>query len=203
VFWANGISALSAYGNTNVNQYLPTYVGNLTTGNITANTSTGNLSILGGNLVVTTGTLYVNDGNVFVTGSSGNLTVKGNIVQQGNYYETFSNITNTGGNLTCDFNNGSIFNVTSISTNVTANFINLNAIDRSAVGATVVVNQGATAYVISNVQINGVNQRVRWVNGQNLGVAPTGLANNNDIISFSMLYLGSGNYRIYGQLSSY
>ena len=131
------------------------------------------------------------------------LTVKGNIVQQGNYYETFSKITNSGGNLTCDFNNGSIFNVTSISTNVTANFINLNAIDRSAVGATVVVNQGATAYVISNVQINGVNQRVRWVNGQNLGVAPTGLANNNDIISFRMLYLGNGNYRIYGQLSSY
>jgi hypothetical protein len=175
----------------------------LNTGNITANTSTGNVSILGGNLVVNNGNLVVSNGNVFVTGSNGNLTVKGNIVQQGNYYETFSNITNSGGNLTCDFNNGSIFNVTSMSTNVTANFINLNAIDRSAVGVTVIINQGATAYVISNVQINGVNQRVRWVNGQNLGVAPSGLANNNDIISFSMIHLGSGNFRIYGQLSSY
>ena len=174
----------------------------MSTGNITANTSTGNLSILGGNLVVNNGNLVVSDGNVFVNGA-GNLTVKGNIVQQGNYYETFSNITNTGGNLTCNFVDGSIFNVTSISANVTANFTNINAISGAALGATVIFNQGAIAYYIANVQINGVNQFVRWVNGQGTGTAPTGLANNNDIISFSMLHLGNGTYKIYGQLSSY
>jgi hypothetical protein len=41
VFWANGVSALSTYGNATVATYLPSHTGNATAGNITV---TGNIS---------------------------------------------------------------------------------------------------------------------------------------------------------------
>jgi hypothetical protein len=171
---ASNTAVTSLYGNTQVAQYLPTYLP----------TFTGTL----------TPSLITN---------SGNLTVAGNIVQQQAYYETFGNLTNVGGNLTCNFNNGTIFNVTSITANVTANFTNVNAISNGATGAVVLLTQGATAYKIANVQVNGVNTYVRWVNGNSSGISPMGLASNTDIVSFSIMNLGSGSWMILGQLSSF
>ena len=190
-----------------------------TAGNLTVNTTAniGNV-ITGGGLFWANGVsalygntqaaAYLNTFSGAVTSSNivstGNLTASGNIVQGAGYYETFGNITNSGGNITCNFNLGSVFNVTALTTNVTANFSNVNAIPNSVTGAVVIISQGATPYTISNIQINGINQtQLKWVNGLGNAAAPLGLANNNDIISFSMIHLGSGNYRVYGQLSSY
>jgi hypothetical protein len=132
--------------------------------------------------------------------NSGNLTVAGNIVQQGAYYESFGNITNVGGNLTCNFNNGTIFNVTAITANVTANFTNVNAISNGATGAVVLLTQGVTAYRIANIQVNGINTAIRWVNATS---APIGNSNGIDIVSFSIMHLGSGTYSVFGQLNSF
>ena len=173
---ASNTAVTSLYGNTQVAAYLPTFTGALTP-----------------SLITNSGPLV----------NSGNLTVAGNIVQQAAYYETFGNLTNVGGNLTCNFNNGTIFNVTSITANVTANFTNVNAISNGATGAVVLLTQGATAYKIANVQINGVNTYVRWVNGNSSGISPMGLASNTDIVSFSIMNLGSGSWMILGQLSSF
>ncbi|NDA64651.1 MAG: hypothetical protein EBX50_21865 [Chitinophagia bacterium] len=95
------------YGNTQaagyINSYMPSYTGNLTasivkaTGNIVAGSSTVSTS-------TTTGALVVAGG----VGLGGNLNVAGNVVQQAGVYGTFSNITNVGGNLTCNFNNGTV-----------------------------------------------------------------------------------------------
>ena len=128
----------------------------------------------------------------------GNLTVGGNVVQQGAYYETYSNISNTGGNLTCNFNLGSTF-YAALTANVTANFTNVNAIASTVTGATIVVDQGATAYRIANVQVNGVNQTVKWVGA----IAGAGTAGNTDVMSFSLIHLGGGAYRVLGQISNY
>jgi hypothetical protein len=142
----------------------------------------------------TTGALVISGG----TGIAGNLHVGGNISQQGAYYETYGNVSNTGGNLTCNFNLGSIFYVT-LGANVTANFTNVNAIANTVTGATIIIDQGATAYRVANVQINGVNQTVKWV-GATTG---TGTASNTDIISFSLIFLGGSAYRVLGQISNY
>ena len=76
---------------------------------------------------------------------------------------------------------------------------NVNALTNSVTAATLIIDQGATAYKISNIQINGVNQTIRWVS-----VTPhTGTASNTDIVSFSLIYLGSSTYRVLGQSSSY
>jgi hypothetical protein len=66
-------------------------------------------------------------------------------------------------------------------------------------GATIIVDQGATAYRVANVQINGVNQTVKWV-GATTG---TGTASNTDVMSFSLIFLGGSAYRILGQISNY
>ena len=134
-------------------------------------------------------------GNVSV---GGNLTVTGNLVQQTSYYETYGNVSNTGGNLTCNFNLGTTF-YAALTANVTANFTNVNAVSSTVTGATIIVDQGATAYRVANVQVNGVNQTVKWV-GATTG---TGTASNTDVMSFSLIHLGSGTYRVLGQISNY
>ena len=134
-------------------------------------------------------------GNVSV---GGNLTVTGNLVQQTAYYETYGNVSNTGGNLTCNFNLGTTF-YAALTANVTANFTNVNAVSSTVTGATIIVDQGATAYRVANVQVNGVNQTVKWV-GATTG---TGTASNTDVMSFSLIHLGSGTYRVLGQISNY
>ena len=142
----------------------------------------------------TTGALVISGG----TGIAGNLYVGGNISQQGAYYETYGNVSNTGGNLTCNFNLGSVFYAT-LGANVTANFTNVNAIANTVTGATIIVDQGATAYSVANIQINGVNQTVKWV-GATTG---TGTASNTDVMSFSLIFLGGSAYRVLGQISNY
>jgi hypothetical protein len=143
----------------------------------------------------TTGALIVDGG----TGIAGNLVVGGNVIQQSAYYESFGNISNTGGNLTCNFNTGAVFYVNSLTANVTANFTNVNAVSGTVTGATVIINQGATAYQISNVQVNGTMQTVRWAGA----TIPVGTASNTDVMSFSLINLGAGGWRVLGQISNY
>ena len=130
--------------------------------------------------------------------TTGNLTTAGNVVQQSAYYERYGNVSNTGGNLTCNFNNGTVF-YANLSANVTANFTNVNAISSTVTGTTIIVDQGATAYRVANVQVNGVNQTVKWVGA----TAGAGTASNTDIMSFSLINLGGGAYRVLGQISNY
>lgn len=128
-----------------------------------------------------------------------NLTITGNTTQQSAYYETYSNVTNSGGNLTCNFVNGSTF-YASLGANVTANFTNVVATTGTVTGVTIIVDQGATAYGVSNIQINsGTVQTVKWAGG----TTNVGTANNTDIMSFSLINLGSGAWRVLGAISNY
>jgi hypothetical protein len=132
--------------------------------------------------------------------TTANLIATGNIVQQSAYYETYANVTNSGGNLTCNFVNGSTFYAT-LTANVTVNFANVVATSGRATGATLIVDQGATPYGVSNIQINGgAVQSVRWAGGVGINV---GTASNTDIMSFSLISLDGTNWRILGQVSNY
>lgn len=185
-----GSSAYSVAGNQITFAEIP-----LTTDLIEIRFIAGGVAVTGyGNTQV--GTYLTNyTGNI----SAGNLTIAGNVIQQSAYYETFGNISNTGGNLTCNFNTGAVFYVNSLTANVTANFTNVNAVSGTVTGATVIINQGATAYQISNVQVNGTMQTVRWAGA----TIPVGTASNTDIMSFSLINLGAGGWRVLGQISNY
>jgi hypothetical protein len=159
---------------------------------------TSNVTIAGN--VTAPNYLWANGVNIISSISNvlGNLTVAGNLAQQGAYYETYGNVYNIGGNLTCNFNLGTTF-YASLSANVTANFSNVNALTGVVTGATIIVDQGATPYRVANVQVNGVNQTVKWVSA----TAGAGTASNTDVMSFSLIHLGGGVYRVLGQISNY
>jgi hypothetical protein len=130
---------------------------------------------------------------------AGNLSVAGNVVQQSAYYETYSNVTNSGGNLTCNFVNGATFYAT-LTANVTVNFTNVVATAGRVTGATLIVDQGATAYRVANIQINsGGVQTIKYAGG----TPNTGTASNTDIMSFSLISLDGTNWRILGQITNY
>jgi hypothetical protein len=154
------------------------------------------------NTTGTDGILQYNNTTKEVSYSStlgGNLTVTGNITQQSAYYETYSNVTNSGGNLTCNFVNGGTFYAT-LTANVTVNFTNVVATAGRVTGATLIVDQGATAYRVANLQINsGGVQTIRWAGG----TTNTGTASNTDIMSFSLISLDGTNWRVLGQISNY
>ena len=121
------------------------------------------------------------------------------MVQQSAYYETFSNVTNSGGNLTCNFVDGTTFYAT-LTANVTANFANVVATAGRATGATLIVDQGATAYRVANIQINGGDvQTIKYAGG----TPNTGTASNTDIMSFSLISLDGTSWRVLGQISNY
>lgn len=164
-------------------------------GTVTFNTATVvNIANTGGSALSVAGT--ITGGNVTATG---NLTIAGNVTQQSAYYETYANVTNSGGNLTCNFVNGATFYAT-LTANVTVNFVNVVATAGQVTGATIIVDQGATAYSVANIQINGGGvQTVKWAGG----TTNTGTASNTDVMSFSLISLDGTSWRILGQIANY
>jgi len=218
-FQGNGVNILSAvgansYGNTQVATYLSNYNGDINFTSSTAIISNVDVITVGAH-IQSPAYQFSNGTSIFdgITGTysntnvaaylttgvtTANLTATGNVVQNSAYYETYANVTNSGGNLTCNFVNGTTFYAT-LTANVTANFTNVSAISSTATGATIIVDQGATAYRVANVQVNGVNQTIKWV-GATIG---TGTASNTDIMSFSLISLDGTNWRVLGQVSNY
>jgi len=74
----NANSIVGSYSNANVANYLPTFSGNLTAGNISASGNTTSGNILTAGLISATGNVY---GNAFVTsGTGGGISASGNII---------------------------------------------------------------------------------------------------------------------------
>ena len=208
LIFPDSTTQITAFSNTAVATYLSNFDGTINftaspaiisgLGNIsTARVWTGNLEFVDGSYQTTA---FSNAAVVsyFSTAASG-LTVAGNITQQSAYYETYANVVNSGGNLTCNFTNGATFYAT-LDANVTVNFTNVVATAGQATGATLIVDQGATAYSVANIQINsGGVQTVKWAGG----TTNTGTAGNTDIMSFSLISLDGTNWRILGQIANY
>jgi hypothetical protein len=195
--------------------------GTYTVANITTTGAYGNITganVISANTVSATNYLFANGVNILstvpgtysnanvtaylTTGpniTTANLTATGNVVQQSAYYETYANVTNSGGNLTCNFVNGATFYAT-LTANVTVNFTNVVATAGRVTGATLIVDQGATAYHVANLQINsGGVQTIKYAGG----TPNTGTASNTDIMSFSLISLDGTNWRILGQIANY
>lgn len=138
------------------------------------------------------------------TGSAGPQGVQGassntDILNTKQIFETSSGITGATGVVTHDCINGHIFIHSSISANFTPNFTNATIAANNATSFTLVLNQGATAYVANAAQINGVAQTINW---QGSTTAPGGNANKKDIISFSVVN-NNGTWITLGQLTSF
>ena len=75
----------------------------------------------------------------------------------------------------------------SVAANFTINFTNAPTTNDRIITASVIINQGATAYIPNAVQIAGVAQTLNWADN----TVPTGVANRTQIFGFSLIRTGS------------
>jgi len=109
--------------------------------------------------------------------------------------EAFATLTGATGTVAHDCDNGHIFYHTTPAADWTANFTNLGLTAEYATTLSIVIDQGATAYIPSAVEIGGVAQTLLWQGGS----APSGTADGTDVVAFSILNDG-GTYIVMGQL---
>ena len=109
--------------------------------------------------------------------------------------EAFATLTGATGTVAHDCDNGHIFYHTTPAADWTANFTNLGLTAEHATTLSIVISQGATAYIPSAVEIGGVAQTLLWQGGSQ----PTGTADGTDVVAFSILNDG-GTYVVMGQL---
>ena len=110
-----------------------------------------------------------------------------------------SPLTGATGTVTHDLTTGTLFLHSSVSASFTANFTNTPTTDNRSIIVTLVVTQGATAYIPNAVQINGAAQTINWGGGS----APTGTVNKRDVFTFALIRSSStwtvlGNYASFG-----
>ena len=109
--------------------------------------------------------------------------------------EAFGTLTGSTGVVAHDCDNGHVFYHTGAAGDITANFTNLGLTAEYTTNLTVIINQGATPYEVTAVQIGGAAQTINWQGGS----APTGNANGIDSFSFTILNDG-GSYVVLGQM---
>ena len=112
--------------------------------------------------------------------------------------ESFSVIENATGTVTHDCDNGHIFYHKTPSADWTVNLTNLGLTNHYATAITIIIQQGATAYIPNALQIGGASTGIRWASD----TTPTGNANSTDQVTFSIMTDGTTTFAL-GQLSTY
>jgi hypothetical protein len=152
---------------------------------ISNGTSNVNVGTSGGNITVSVG----GTSNIAVFASSGTTFTGTTTLQQST--ELYAALTGATGTVTHDFTTGAVFYHTTPAANFTPNFTNVPTTDLRIIVITLVINQGATAYLPTasapNIQIAGVATAVKWVGG----ATPTGIINSIQTFSYAFLRSGS------------
>jgi len=169
------LDTVVGYGNTTDNSIT------ITNDTQSSSTDSGALSVVGG--VGIGGKLYV--GNSLVI----------NQVQ-----ESFASITNASGIVDHDASISKVFNHTDISNTFTVNLTNLTLDSGYSTIIILLLNQGATAYIPTQLSIDSNYQNINWQGG----IIPTGVSNSVDVMSFTLLNTGNINScTVLGQLVSF
>lgn len=101
--------------------------------------------------------------------------------------EAYTLITGATGTVEHDYAESGVFFHSSISANFTANFTNVPAVDSAdgnAVSVVLILEQGATAYLPTAVQIAGSAQTIKWADAEQPAL---GNANQFDVVSFTLI----------------
>lgn len=112
--------------------------------------------------------------------------------------EALEYIANPIGTTTCNLDNAAVFWMNNLQGAVAANFTNVPTDVNKVITVAVVCQQGATGY-IPTVQIDGVAQTINWQGGS----APTGNANDIDVVSFTFATYSAGFWTVLGSMTSY
>ena len=195
-------------GSTVVNSSL-TSVGTLTgltsSGVVNVNNGTASTAINNGALVVSGGVGIggaLNVGGVLNIG--GGITVSGpidlstNIFTIGPVSEKLFSISGAIFSVTHDWSQYTIFYHTSVAGNFIPDFINVPLTSNRTISAVLIIEQGTTPYVPTDVKINSVVQNLKWQTGS----APIGTTNGVDVVTFSMFRVGAS-WTVLAQLVSF
>ena len=98
-----------------------------------------------------------------------------------------------------DFNLGSVWYHNDLGVDYDANFINIPTTQNRTITVTIIIAQGATAYLPTVVIINGASQTIKWSNA----TPPTGTPNQTDIIGLSFINIGGTFVEILGNISTF
>ena len=133
---------------------------------------------------------------------SGTLTVSGTASMNGlTVLQEVSEVINTTPGATSstvvyNLSTGANWYHSSANTNYTANFTNVPTDSNRVITVTIVIVQGSTAYVPTDVQINGSSTTIKW-SGSN-----TGNSNQTDIIGFTFMRISSS-WVVLGQINTF
>ena len=213
-FTAGTINSMSIGATTRSTGAFTTLAANSTatfTGAITANTVANNQSYTttgAGTITISSGTAgTINNMSIgattrstgaFTTLAANSAATFTSSVTVQQLTEVLNTKTAATGTVTHDLSTGAVFYHSSISANFTANFTNVPTTNNRTLSVVLILSQGATAYLPTAVQIDGVGQNILWQ-----GAAyPAGTANKVDIISYTLINAGSwvilGSQTIYG-----
>jgi hypothetical protein len=155
-------------------------------------------SLIGTAITGTTLASNITATSITTLGTLTNLSVAGQTTI-GQTLEVYSTIVNATSIIVHDCTTGTIFVHNSPVTNWTANFTNVSIASNKVISVALLVNQGSTPYIPNLVQVNGAGFTINWQGG----IAPTGNANKKDLVNFSLISSGFGNYTVLGSLASY
>jgi hypothetical protein len=128
---------------------------------------------------------------------SGDLTITG-FTTLAETTEIVTALTGATGTVAHNLATGPIFLHSSVTANFTANFTNTPTTNDRSIVVTLIVTQGATAYIPNAVQIDDVGQTINWVGGS----APTGGANKRDVFTFALIR-SSSTWTVLGNFTSF
>lgn len=112
--------------------------------------------------------------------------------------EPFTKLSNSTGTVAHNYTIGGIWVHETITSDFTAHFTNVPTTDNFVVSFSLILIQGATAYMPTAVQINGGGYGIKWASA----TVPTGTANRVEIVNFNFLRISS-TWTVIGSLSSY
>jgi len=101
--------------------------------------------------------------------------------------------------VTLNFSLGAVFSLASNSANITANFTNIPTTAGQTISTSLVISQGAIAYIPNALTINTVSQTIKWQGN----TIPSGSINKTDIVSFTFICTAPSTYNVIGSLNTY
>jgi hypothetical protein len=106
----------------------------------------------------------------------------------------------SGATYSINFLEGSIKYINSTSTDFQVDFTNVPAILNTTITYTLIINQGATPYMVTGVTVNTTAQTIKWANA----TEPEGNASQVDIVGLMFIFNGSGTLtQVLGQMGTF
>jgi hypothetical protein len=136
----------------------------------------------------------------FAAGATGNIVLAGNTTIQ-QTRELYSAVSVDGASsVTLNYYNGAVFYITGQATgNYTAAFTNIPTAAPYVITTSLIIIQGSTPYLPTNISINGASQTINWPGG----LAPIGVASHPEVVSFTFVVTSSNTFTVLGSFTDY